>query len=173
MTHISLQEGDITAAETDAIVNAANSSLWMGAGVAGAIKRAGGQEIEQEAIKQGPIPVGEAVVTGSGRLKTRFVIHAAVMGTDLVTDADKIKSATQNSLLRAEELNLRSISFPALGTGVGGLPYTLVAESMISAVNDHLLGQGSLREVVFVLYSAEACAAFEEALARAGGGSQM
>jgi O-acetyl-ADP-ribose deacetylase (regulator of RNase III) len=164
MAHIILDKGDIAELRTDAIVNAANSALWMGAGVAGAIKRAGGQEIEDEAVKQGPIPVGEAVVTGAGNLKAGFVIHAAVMGTDLVTDADKIRSATKNSLIRAEELGLKSIAFPALGTGVGGFPYSKAAEIMISAVSEHLAGESDLEEVLLVLYGDEAYRAFEEQL---------
>lgn len=169
MARITLHKGDITALETDAIVNAANNALWMGAGVAGAIKRAGGQQIEDEAVRQGPIPVGEAVVTGAGRLRARVVIHAAVMATDLVTDANKIRSATENSLLRAEELSLKSIAFPALGTGVGGFPYSEVAEIMINAVSEHLAGQSGLEEVLFVLYGEEAYRAFQEELGERNG----
>ncbi len=169
MARITLHKGDITALETDAIVNAANNALWMGAGVAGAIKRAGGQQIEDEAVRQGPIPVGEAVVTGAGRLRARVVIHAAVMATDLVTDANKIRSATENSLLRAEELSLKSIAFPALGTGVGGFPYSEVAEIMINAVSEHLAGQSGLEEVLFVLYGDEAYRAFQEELGERNG----
>jgi O-acetyl-ADP-ribose deacetylase (regulator of RNase III) len=164
MARIALHKGDITGFSTDAIVNAANSALWMGAGVAGAIKRGGGHEIEDEAVRQGPIPVGEAVVTGAGRLKARFVIHAAVMGTDLVTDGDKIRSATENSLLRAEELGVKSIAFPALGTGVGGFSYSRAAEIMIDTVREHLAGQSGLEEVFFALYGDEAYKAFEEEL---------
>lgn len=164
MASIALHKGDITGLSTDAIVNAANNALWMGAGVAGAIKRGGGQEIEDEAVRQGPIPVGEAVVTGAGRLKARFVIHAAVMGTDLVTDADRIRSATKNSLLRAEELGLKCIAFPALGTGVGGFPYSRAAEIMINTVREHLAGQSGLEKVLFALYGDEAYKAFEEEL---------
>jgi len=141
----------------------------MGAGVAGAIKRAGGKAIEDEAVKQGPIPVGEAVVTGAGRLSTRQVIHAAVMGRDLVTDADKIRDATKNSLLRAEELGLKSIAFPALGTGVGGFPYSEAATIMIEAVKEHLAGDSGLEEVLFVLYGDEAYKAFEAQLEEADG----
>lgn len=164
MGHITLHKGDITESDTDAVVNAANSALWMGAGVAGAIKRIGGQDIEDEAVRQGPIPVGEAVVTGAGRLKARFVIHAAVMGTDLTTDADKIRSATHNSLLRAEELALKSIAFPALGTGVGGFSYAEAAKVMIDTVTQHLAAESGLEEVLFVLYSDDAYVAFEEKL---------
>jgi O-acetyl-ADP-ribose deacetylase (regulator of RNase III) len=98
----------------------------MGGGVAGAIKRAGGQEIETEAVSKEPIAVGEAVVTGAGRLKAKYIIHAAVMGQDLTTDADKIRQTTRNSLIKADELGIKSLAFPALGTGVGGLvcPHT-------------------------------------------------
>lgn len=168
MSRVSLRQGDITRAETDAIVNAANNALWMGGGVAGAIKRVGGAEIEDEAIRQGPIRVGEAVVTGAGALKARYVIHAAVMATDLVTDAEKIKAATKSSLLRADELGLKSIAFPALGTGVGAFPYSRTAQIMIDTVNEHLAGDTGLQEVLFVLYDGRAMEAFEAYLGEAG-----
>jgi O-acetyl-ADP-ribose deacetylase (regulator of RNase III) len=170
VSRIGLQKGDLTRVKADAIVNAANNALWMGGGVAGALKRAGGKQIEEEAVKQGPIPVGEAVVTGAGALKARYVIHAAVMGTDLITDAQKIRTATRNTLLRAEELGLKSIAFPALGTGVGGFPYSLAAEAMIDTVKEHLASDSCLQEVLFVLYSDEAFEAFEQHLRRVGAG---
>jgi len=166
MARITLRQGDITREETEAIVNAANSSLWMGGGVAGAIKRVGGREIEEEAVKKGPIPVGEAVVTGAGRLSCNYVIHAAVMGPDLVTNEEKIRAATKNSLLRAEELGLKSIAFPALGTGVGRFPYSKAAEVMIQEVGEHLAKECSLEEVVFVLYDEEAYQAFEREMGK-------
>src|ERR671919_2015083 len=119
-TTLEVVQGDITACTVDAIVNAANNHLWMGAGVAGAIKRQGGQVIEDEAVRQGPIAIGEAVVTGGGSLKARYVIHAAAMGQDLVTNADFIRQATIHSLQHAIDLGLASIALPALGTGVGG-----------------------------------------------------
>jgi O-acetyl-ADP-ribose deacetylase (regulator of RNase III) len=161
VSRIALREGDITRMETDAIVNAANSGLWMGAGVAGAIKRAGGKVVEDEAVQQGPIAVGEAVVTGAGTLKARYVIHAAVMGTDLATDAGKIESATRNSLLRAEELGITSVAFPALGTGVGGFPYEDAARIMVESTRRHLAEGSCLEEVLFVLYDHEAFEAFQ------------
>jgi O-acetyl-ADP-ribose deacetylase (regulator of RNase III) len=166
MAEITLYQGDITQLTTEAIVNAANNHLWMGAGVAGAIKRAGGAEIEQEAVSKGPIPVGEAVVTGAGQLKARHVIHAAAMGQDLRTDAEKIRAATANSLKRADELGLRSIAFPALGTGVGGFSYRQAAEVMIKAMRQHLVGQTSLEEIVLALYGQQAYEAFAVELAR-------
>src|SRR2546425_5364060 len=125
------ERGDISKANVDAVVNAANNHLWMGAGVAGALKRAGGSEIEREAVAKGPVEIGEAVVTGGGALPAKYVIHAAVMGQDLQTDQSKIRKATRNSLIRARELGIASIAFPALGTGVGGVPPGPGAEGMI------------------------------------------
>jgi O-acetyl-ADP-ribose deacetylase (regulator of RNase III) len=162
VSRIALREGDITQVKADAIVNAANSGLWMGAGVAGAIKRAGGKGIEDEAVRQGPIAVGEAVVTSAGTLEARYVIHAAAMGTDLVTDAMKIEHATRNSLLRAEELGISSIAFPALGTGVGGFPLDEAARTMVETTRQHLSSGSCLEEVIFVLYDHEAFEAFRE-----------
>jgi len=128
---IKLIQGDITDQEVDAIVNAANNHLWMGAGVAGAIKRKGGNQIEDEAMKKGPIPIDEAIVTSAGKLKAKYVIHAAVMGQDLITNEEYIKNATLNSLKRAEELKIKSIAFPAFGTGVGGFPLDRCAQIML------------------------------------------
>lgn len=150
----------------DAIVNAANNHLWMGAGVAGAIKRAGGQEIEDEAVKLGPVKAGEAVATTAGKLKAKYVIHAAVMGQDLVTDAEKIRQATLHSLLRADELGLKSIAFPALGTGVGGFSLEECARIMIGAVREHLKGKTVLERIAFVLYGQPAYRVFKEEMAR-------
>jgi O-acetyl-ADP-ribose deacetylase (regulator of RNase III) len=149
---IKLVQGDITDLEVDAIVNAANSHLWMGAGVAGAIKRKGGKEIEDEAMKKGPIPIGEAVVTSAGKLKAKYVIHAAVMGQDLVTNEEYIKNATLNSLKRAEKLKIKSIAFPAFGTGVGGFPLDRCAQIMLDQVKDFSKKTKYLKEVLFVLF---------------------
>lgn len=149
-------KADITQLSLDAIVNAANNHLWMRAGVAGAIKRKGGASIEEEAITKGPIPVGEAVVTGAGSLKARYVIHAAVMGQDLVTDEEKVRAATRNALRRAEELCLKSVAFPALGTGVGGLDFAVASRAMVSEVRRHLACGSILDEVVFALFD-EGC----------------
>src|SRR5512141_963847 len=114
--------GDITEQATDAIVNAANNHLWMGAGVAGAIKARGGEEIEREAMKLGPIEPGQAVTTTAGRLRARYCIHAAAMGQDLATSAELITRATRSALAEAARLDIDSVAFPALGTGVGGFP---------------------------------------------------
>jgi O-acetyl-ADP-ribose deacetylase (regulator of RNase III) len=149
---IKVVQGDITDQEVDAIVNAANNHLWMGAGVAGAIKRKGGKEIEDEAMKKGPIPIGEAVVTKAGKLKAKYVIHAAVMGQDLTTNEEYIKNATLNSLKRAEELKIQSIAFPAFGTGVGGFPLDRCAQIMLDQVKDFSKEIKYLKEVLFVLF---------------------
>jgi O-acetyl-ADP-ribose deacetylase len=168
-------EGDIAAERTEAVVNAANNHLWMGSGVAGALKRAGGREIEDEAVRLGPIRVGEAVVTGGGRLNARFVIHAAAMGQDLVTNADLIRQATRSSLKAADENDIRSIAFPSLGTGVGGFPLAECAEIMIGEAIDHVggatgKGQSSRIELVrFVLWSEDALCAFAMELERRRG----
>jgi O-acetyl-ADP-ribose deacetylase (regulator of RNase III) len=156
-------EGNIAELDVDAIANAANNHLWMGAGVAGAIKRAGGEEIEQEAVAQGPIAVGDAVATGGGRLKAQHVIHGAVMGQDLRTNAELVAQTTRRSLELADELGARSLALPAFGTGVGGFPLAECAEIMVREVRAH--EPASLERVVFAVYGDEAEAAFRRALA--------
>jgi O-acetyl-ADP-ribose deacetylase (regulator of RNase III) len=159
---VEVVEGDITALDVDAIANAANDHLWMGAGVAGAIKRAGGEEIEREAVAQGPIAVGDAVATGAGRLKARHVIHAAVMGQDLRTSAEVIERATRRCLELADELGARSLALPAFGTGVGGFPLDECARLMAGAVGAY--EPRTLGRVVFAVFGAEAERAFTTAL---------
>jgi O-acetyl-ADP-ribose deacetylase (regulator of RNase III) len=158
---------DIATVAADAIVNAANDHLWMGAGVAGALKRAGGDEIEREAMAKGPIAVGDAVATGAGRLPARWVIHAAAMGQDLRTDADKIRRATASALRVADEVGARSIVFPALGTGVGGFPLDECARIMVTAVRAHLAGS-AIERVIFALRGEDALRAFEEVVGTRG-----
>ncbi|MDI6917728.1 MAG: macro domain-containing protein [Thermoplasmatales archaeon] len=161
---IKLYLGDITELKVDAIVNAANNHLYMGGGVAGAIKRKGGKIIEDEAVSKGPVPVGEAVATNAGKLKAKYVIHAAGMGLDFKTDETKIRDAAKNSLKRADELKIKSVAFPSIGTGVGGFPPEKAAEIMINTVKEHLSKKTSLETVVFALYSKEVYEAFEEVL---------
>src|SRR6266571_3129210 len=108
-------EGDIAALDVDAIGNAANDRLWMGAGVAGAIKRAGGEEIEREAVAKGPIAIGAAVATGAGRLQARYVVHGAVMGQDLRTNAELVERTTRRCLEVADGLGCASLALPAFG----------------------------------------------------------
>jgi len=159
---LSVIEGDIAAVEADAIVNAANNHLWMGSGVAGAIKRAGGESIEEEAVAAGPIPVGGAVATGAGRLKAKHVIHGAVMGQDLKTSADLIRLTTSSCLNVAETLGCGTIALPAFGTGVGGFPLDECARLMMEAVRSH--EPRSLRKVLFAVHGEEARKAFQGAV---------
>jgi len=111
-------EGDITEADTDAIANAANNHLWMGSGVAGAIKHNGGEQIEREAVARGPIEVGSAIATTAGDLPHEYVIHGAVMGQDLETSAELISGTTESCLDRADELGLSSVALPAFGGAI-------------------------------------------------------
>jgi O-acetyl-ADP-ribose deacetylase len=155
-------EGDIAALDVDAVANAANDHLWMGAGVAGALKRAGGEEIEREATAKGPIAVGEAVATGAGRLPARWVIHGAVMGQDLRTNAHLVERTTQSVLRVADDLGAESLALPAFGTGVGGFPLDECARLMVRAVREH--EPRTLRRVVFAVFGERSRRAFEQAL---------
>ena len=155
-------EGDIAALEVDAIANAANDQLWMGTGVAGAIKRAGGDEIEREAMTKGPIPVGDAVATGAGRLPARSVIHGVVMGQDLRATGEFVARTTRSCLEVADELGVTSLALPAFGTGVGGLPLEDCARIMVAEVRAH--EPRSLERVVFAVHGDEAARAFTAAL---------
>lgn len=130
MALIRIAKGDLTTFEGDAIVNAANDRLVLGSGVAGAIRRRGGPEIQEECNRHGPIRVGEAAVTGAGRLPVRYVIHAAVLGSEPAS-YDSVRRATRAALAKARELGLASIAFPLLGTGVGGLDKEKVARVML------------------------------------------
>jgi len=164
--HCSIQvlQGDITDQDTDAIVNAANNHLWMGGGVAGAIKRRGGQQIEAEAVAQGPVEIGKAVLTSGGSLPAKHVVHAAVMGQDLHTDAMKIKTATQSSLMLAETNGISSLSFPALGTGVGGFSAYHCAKIMMTEAIEFLMRSKHVHEIRFVLFDEPTFTVFEEEL---------
>lgn len=160
---IEIAEGDITKADADAIVNAANNHLWMGAGVAGAIKRGGGAEIEKEAVGKGPIDVGSAVETTAGSLPHQYVIHGAVMGQDLRTDADLIARTTRSCLELADRLGLASLALPAFGTGVGGFPLGECATVMVREAKDFSTTAQTLKRAVFVLFGDAAYQEFAQA----------
>lgn len=156
-TEIKIVMGDITELEVDAIVNAANNKLVMGGGVAGAIKRKGGKLIEDEAVKKGPIKIGEAIFTSAGNLPAKYVIHAATMGMDFKTDETKVRDSCRDALRVAEELKVSSVAFPALGCGVGGFPLLAAAKIMSQEVFRHLRESDSqLKEIIFCLYDKEA-----------------
>lgn len=158
-----MREGDIATVEADAIANAANNHLWMGSGVAGALKRVGGAEIEREAMARGPVPVGTAVATTAGRLNARYVIHGAVMGQDLATDADLVSRTTRACLALADELGCESLALPAFGTGVGGFPLDECAQIMVGEART--FEPAALRRIIFAVYGREAVRAFEAELA--------
>lgn len=155
-------QGDITEADVEAIVNAANNDLELGGGVAGAIRRKGGPSIQEECNRIGRVPLGEAAITGGGQLKARFVIHAASMQLGGQTTAENLKASTRNSLLRAEEKKIRSIAFPAIGTGIAGFDTRRCAEIMLRTVTEHLQAETSLKRVVFVLFGHRSREIFEE-----------
>jgi O-acetyl-ADP-ribose deacetylase (regulator of RNase III) len=159
---LEVREGDIAAVEGDAVANAANDRLWMGAGVAGALKRAGGEEIEQEAMALGPIPLGSAVATTAGRLPARWVIHGAVMGQDLRTNADLVQRTTRSCLELADELGCRSLALPAFGTGVGGFALEECARIMVGAARS--FEPRELERVIFAVFGGEAYDAFSSVL---------
>ena len=169
-TDIVLDRGDIAEFEVDAIVNAANNQLLMGAGVASAIKRKGGTIIEEDAVRQAPIEVGEVVVTTAGNLPASYVIHAAVMGADLQATPDVVRRATSAALRRAEEMRLQTLAFPAFGTGVGRMAPKDSAEAMVAALRGHLaeVPGSSLRRIHVVLFQDDILQAFKAALGLAG-----
>jgi len=160
---LEVREGDIAEVEADAIANAANDHLWMGAGVAGALKRAGGDEIEHEAMAQGPIELGTAVATAAGRLHARYVVHGAVMGQDLRTNAELVRTTTRSCLDVADELGCRSLALPAFGTGVGGFPLDECARIMVGEAQ--AFEPRSLEYVLFAVRGQDAETAFQAALA--------
>jgi O-acetyl-ADP-ribose deacetylase len=161
-----IQQGDLTEMDTDAIVNAANNDLVLGAGVAGAIRRKGGEEIQRECDAIGSIPVGYAAITSGGKLKARFVIHAASMQLGGVTSAEDLRGSTAHALRIAAERNLKSIAFPALGTGIARFPMKECAAIMLHEAAEHLKTETSLEQIYFVLFDEEACGVFQRAWSR-------
>jgi len=164
---IRILRGDITKWASDirpsAIVNPANSLMLMGGGVAGAIKRAGGAEIEEEARKHAPVPVGEAVATGAGRLPVDYVIHTPTMERPAMpTSKEKVRAATRAALKCAERGDVKAIAFPGLGTGVGGLKADEAAEVMMEVLKEHIDAGTGLLAVDFVAFTEELEKAFEK-----------
>jgi len=157
---IVILQGDLTEMETDAIVNAANNDLLLGGGVAGAIRRKGGDEIQRECNVIGSIPVGGAAITGAGKLKARFVIHAASMPLGGRTSAEALRRSTAHSLRIAAEKNLKAIAFPAVGTGIAGFPLGECAEIMLREAAQHLAGETSIETIYFVLFEEDARSVF-------------
>ena len=168
MARIELWNGDICDLEVDAIVNAANLSLWMATGVGGAIKRAGGDSIEFAAVRQAPVELGGSIVTTAGTLAARAVIHAVSLDRDRRTSAPVIASAVRSAMARAREIGARSVAFPALGTGVGGFPLDEAARVTVETVRSELDSSPTIEHVIFALRGAVAYEAFRVALEAAG-----
>ncbi len=158
---IVIQQGDLTAMETDAIVNAANNDLILGGGVAGAIRRKGGDAIQRECNEIGSIPVGYAAITSGGNLKAKYVIHAASMQLGGATTPESLRRSTAHALRIAAEHGLKSIAFPAVGTGIAGFPMEECAEIMLRETAEHLKNGSSLQTVYFVLFDERARKVFE------------
>jgi O-acetyl-ADP-ribose deacetylase (regulator of RNase III) len=158
---IAIREGDVTAQEVDAIVNAANSALVLGAGVAGAIRAKGGPSIQAECDAHGPVAVGEAAVTGAGTLPARFVIHAASMPPGGAASEASVRSSMRRALELARERGVRTIAVPAIGAGIAGFPLQRCAEVLIEEARRHLAEPTSVEEIRFVLFGEPAYRVFE------------
>ena len=160
---IAVLQGDLTKLKVDAIVNPANSFGEMGGGVAGVIRRIGGEAIEEEAVRQAPIPIGRAVVTTAGSLPCKKVIHAPTMVNPAErTDAASVRKATVASLEAAEQAGLSSIAFPGMGTGVGRVPLDVAASTMVQAIQS--FKAKSLREVTLIGIDEAMVEAFRKAV---------
>jgi O-acetyl-ADP-ribose deacetylase (regulator of RNase III) len=164
MATIEVLDVDITALEIDAIANAANTDLMHGGGVAGAIARAGGPEVNRESHEKAPIGLGEAVETSAGDMPSKWVIHAATMELGGPTSAEIIRRATASTLSKADELGARSLALVAFGTGVGGFPIRQAAAIEVEEVRRHLDAGSGLERIVFAVRGSEAREAFESAL---------
>jgi len=164
VAEIEVAQADITKLEVDAIANAANTQLRHGGGVAGAISRAGGPEVQAESDRLAPVGLGEAVETSAGEMPSRWVIHAATMELGGPTSAQIIRNATAATLAKADELGARSLALVAFGTGVGGFPLDKAAQIEVEEVRRHLEGGSDLERVVFAVRGEEAEAAFRAAI---------
>ena len=164
LARIELWNGDICDLEVDAIVNAANLSLWMSTGVGGALKRAGGDAIEFAAVRQGPVPLGGAIVTPAGKLAAKAVIHAVSLDRQRRTSGPVIEAAVRSAMARAREIGATSVAFPALGTGVGGFPLQEAARISVDTVREELSSSPMIAHVIFALRGDEAYRVFSAAL---------
>src|SRR3954447_14212268 len=164
MARVEVLQADITTLDVDAVANAANTQLAHGGGVAGAISRAGGPEVQRESDRRAPIGLGEAVETSAGEMPARWVIHAATMRLGGPTSADIIRRATAATLGRADELGARSLALVAFGTGVGGFPLDDAGGIEGGEVRRRVAAGSGLERIVFAVRGEPACRAFERAL---------
>lgn len=160
MERIHILKGDLTAMNVDAIVNAANNDLVLGGGLAAAIRKKGGPDIQKECNKHGAVSIGEAAITGGGKLKAHYVIHAASMSFSVTTTDKSLRDSTLNSLKRAEEMHLQSIAFPAIGTGIAGFPVQRCADIMLDIFITYKKRNSSIKDIYMVLYDDETCRVF-------------
>jgi O-acetyl-ADP-ribose deacetylase (regulator of RNase III) len=151
-TVVTLWQGDITDLEVDAIVNAANADLVLGSGVAGAIKKKGGASIQEECNRIGRTYVGGAVLTGAGNLAAKFVIHAVGPRMGEGEEEIKLRNATMNSLLLAEEYRMESIAFPAISTGIFGYPVDACAQIMLKVSTEFIKRSDKIKHIIFALW---------------------
>lgn len=162
-TRVVIISGDIVDQEVDAIVNAANNDLLLGGGVAGAIRRAAGPSVQAECDAHGPVDVGEAAITGAGRLRARYVIHAASMSLGGRTTRASLKSSMEHTFRLARMHEVDSIAVPAVGAGIAGFPIDECARVMAESLS-HALSQGwQPIEVRFVLFGEDSKTPFEAA----------
>ena len=161
MAALEVIQADVTQLDVDAIANAANTQLMHGGGVAGAIQRAAGPELERESRERAPIGLGEAVETTAGDMPSKWVIHAATMELGGPTSADIIERATRSTLDVAERLGCESLALVAFGTGVGGFPLDEAAELMVGVAREH---EGGLERIVFAVHGEDAERAFRQAV---------
>ncbi len=164
-TKIIVLLGDITKLEVDAIVNPANSQLVMGGGVAGALLRAGGQQIQEQVSRKAPVQIGQAVATTAGKLKAKYVIHTPTMTRPAMpTSLDNVKEATEAALRCTQRLQVETLAFPGLGTGVGGLDMQDAANAMVEGMKNRIEPGTGIKLIILVGYNSDMTRAFEKAL---------
>jgi O-acetyl-ADP-ribose deacetylase (regulator of RNase III) len=164
-TKIAVVSGDITKLEVDAIVNPANSQLIMGGGVAGAILRAGGRQVQEQALKKAPVQIGHAVATTAGKLKAKYIVHTPTMTRPaMATSLDNVKAATKAALRCAHQAHAQSLAFPGLGTGVGGLDPREAAKIMVETMKKAIEPDTTIKRIILVGYNSDMARAFERAL---------
>jgi O-acetyl-ADP-ribose deacetylase (regulator of RNase III) len=163
-TKITVATGDITKLEADAIVNPANSQLIMGGGVAGALLRAGGNKIQQEALGKAPVQIGHAVATTAGNLKAKYVIHAPTMTRPaMAANLEDVRAAAGGALECARQMHIQSIAFPGLGTGIGGLDLQDAANVIVEEIKSHIEAGTTIKKITLVAYDSSLVKAFEKA----------
>jgi len=166
MTTIHIEQGDLTACRVDAIVNAANNDLILGGGLAGAIRRRGGPAVQADCDRHGPVQVGQAAITTAGELPARYVIHQASMRLGGRTAEPDLRSSTAAVLKLAEQNDVRTLAFPATGTGIAGFPLQRCAEVMLEEVRKHVAAGTQLTDVHFVLFDDAARKVFQDVFDR-------